>query len=55
VFAAEAGDLFGVGAVDCGDFDPGDGAGGAGVSFRDVAAANEADVGGHEKFSVVRF
>lgn len=55
VFAAEAGDFFGVGAVHGGDFDAGDGEGGAGVGFRDVAAAYEADVGGHEKLSVIRF
>jgi hypothetical protein len=40
VFAAEAGDFFGISSVDGGDFDSGDGAYGAGVSFRDVAAAD---------------
>jgi hypothetical protein len=49
VFAAEMGDLFGVDAVDGGDFDSGDGAGGASVCFCDVAAADEANVDGHLK------
>jgi hypothetical protein len=40
VFVAEMSDFFEVGAVDSGDFDPGDGSGRAGVSFRDVAAAD---------------
>ncbi len=47
VLATEGGDFFGVGAVDGGDFDSGDGAGGASVSFRDVAATDEADVESH--------
>jgi hypothetical protein len=55
VFAAETGDFFGVGSVDGGDLDAGDGASGAGVGIGDVAAADEANVGGHEKFSVVGF
>jgi len=55
VFAAEAGDFFGIGAVNGGDFDIGNGAGGARVSFGDVAAADEADVDGHGEFSVVSF
>jgi hypothetical protein len=50
VFAAEAGDFFGVGSVDSGDFDPGDGASSAGVRLRDVAAADESDVESHEEF-----
>jgi len=41
--------------VDRGDFDSGDGEGGAGVGFRDVAAADEADVEGHKEFLVVSF
>ena len=55
VFAAKAGDFFGVGSVDGGDFDAGDGAGGTGVSFRDIAAADEADVDGHGKLLVIRY
>src|SRR6266403_5067960 len=54
VFAAEAGDFFGAGSVDGGDLDAGDGPRGASVSFRDVAAADEADVGGHGKRLVIR-
>ncbi len=53
VFAAEAGDFLGVGSVDGGDFDSGDGARGAGMRLRDVAAADEADVNGHGKLSVI--
>jgi hypothetical protein len=55
VFAAEASDFFGVGSLDRGNFDSGDGTGGAGVGFRNVAAADEADVGSHEEFLVVSF
>jgi len=55
MLAAKAGDFFGVGSVDGGDFDAGDGAGGARVGFRDVAAADQADVEGHEEFLVVSF
>jgi len=40
VLAGETGDFFGIGSVDGGDFDAGDGPGGAGVGFRDVAAAD---------------
>jgi len=54
VFAAEAGDFFCVGSMDRGDFYSREGPGGASVRFRDVAAANEADVEGHEKCSVIR-
>ncbi len=49
VFAAEAGDFLGVGSVDGGDFDSRDGACGAGVGLRDVAAADKTDVEGHGK------
>src|SRR5690242_21265813 len=55
VLAAKAGDFFGIGSVDGGDFDAGDGACGARVSFRDVTAADEADVESHEEFLVVSF
>ena len=55
VFAAEVGEFFGVGSVDRGDFDSRNGTGGTGVGHRDVAPADEADVGGHGKFSVVSF
>ena len=48
VFAAEAGDFLGVASVNRGDFNSGDGAGGAGVSLRDVAGTDESDVLGHE-------
>jgi len=54
VFAAEASDFFGVPSVDGGDFDAGDNTSGAGVRFRDVAAADEADVNSHGKRSVIR-
>jgi hypothetical protein len=52
VFAAEAGDFLGVCSVDSGDFDAGDGACGASVRLRDVAAADEADMKGHGELSV---
>ena len=55
MFAAEESDFSGVGSVDGGDFDARDGTGGAGVGFRDVAAADEADVEGHKEFLVVSF
>jgi len=44
MFSAEASDFLSVGPVDGGDFDSGDGAGGSGVGFRDVAAADKADM-----------
>ena len=55
MFAAEAGDFFLVPSVEGGDLDSGDSLSGAGVGFRNVAAADEADVESHEEFSVVRF
>ena len=55
MFAAEAGDFFGVGSVDGGDFDAGDSAGSARMGFRDVAAADEADVEGHGELSVISY
>ena len=55
VFAGEAGDFFGIGSVDGGDCDSGDGAGGASVGLCDVAAADEADIERHKEFSVVSF
>ena len=55
MFAAEAGDFFGVGSLDGRDFDAGDGTGGASVRLRDVAAADQADVGGHGKSLVISY
>jgi hypothetical protein len=49
VFAAETGDFFGVGSMDGGDFDSGDGTCSASVGLGDVAAADEADVESHGK------
>jgi hypothetical protein len=47
VFAAEASDSFSIGPLDRRDFNSRDGASGASVSFRNVAAANKAKVNGH--------
>jgi len=55
VFTAEAGDFFGVGSVDGRDFGAGDGVRGAGVGFRDVAAADETDMGSHKEFLVAGY
>ena len=49
VLAAEARDFFGIGSVDSRDFNSRNGARGAGMGFRDVAAADEADMRRHGK------
>ena len=47
VFAAEVCRFFGVGPVNGGDFDSGDGKSGAGVGLRDIAATDKADMDSH--------